>query len=67
MTQFVHIIQGFKGTRFNRGAVPTDKMLLEMIKPGADAEAAKFLTVSIDGWGHIDNLGSQLLLQIYSN
>jgi hypothetical protein len=67
MTQFVPIVDGFWQNDFGGRRVPTNRMLLEMIKPGADHELEELLPLSIEHWNCIPNLGSQLLLRAYSN
>jgi hypothetical protein len=67
MTQFIPIIHGFKALIFEHGTVPTERMLLEMIKPCADYEVTKLAPANIKDWDCIPNLGSQFLLQAYSN
>lgn len=67
MTQYVPIVDGFLQLDFGAGTVPTNRMLLEMIKLGADHELEELLPRSIEHWDGIPNLGSQLLLRAYSN
>jgi hypothetical protein len=58
-------ISGFKGIRFGNKSVPSLKMILELIRPGA-CFSKEIECLPLE-WSKVEDLGSQLLLQAYSN
>jgi hypothetical protein len=64
----IHVIDSFNWREFGfQMAVPSHDVLLELISPGSNPETNRLVHVPIQEEAKIKDIGSQLLLQRYSN